>query len=98
MGFHHIKRDLGKAVRRAGISSEVSAAAVVEASRRAILEVMGKELGGLIEPLHIRNGTLTVQAPSAIIIQEAKFKEHEIIEKTNALTGGKSVRRLLYLI
>ena len=98
MPFEHIKRELNRAVRRAGIGGEVTAAMIVEASRRAILEVMGKKIGNDIEPLFIKNGTLTVQVSSSIVAEELKFRALEVIEKTNKFLGKEEVLRLSYRI
>lgn len=90
------KEDLLRAVRQAGIGSEVEAAEVLDVCTKALVEMFGEETAKELQPLFFRNNTITIKASSSIIAQEVKLRELELFRRINKNIDSKKVEHLLW--
>ncbi len=59
-------------------------------------EAIGEEAAKQIKPLYFKNGILTVACLSSLAMQEAQYREQEIVDKINKELEGEVVRKLNY--
>jgi hypothetical protein len=94
--MHDLKSLLDKSIKKAGIVRQVEANLIVEEAREVIGNIISPELAGKIEPLYVKNRSLTVRSSSSIAKQELKFKEEELIHRLNDKFNEKLITKVKY--
>jgi hypothetical protein len=94
MTFYPISRIIPKAIQKAGIDSQVSAARVVEEARKVILRLWGDERARFAEPASFREGTLNVAVRSASAAHTLRTMETRIVNEINRMLGQKKVKTI----
>ena len=92
------KNDLMKAVRKAGISSEVEAASVLAIFQAELKKVCGSDLAGEVRPLCLRVNTVTVEVRSSLIVQEVSFKEQILLAAVNRQLEQVKVNKISWRV
>ncbi len=93
MPFQPIGSILSRAIRKAGITEQVTAAQVLEETKKTLQRLWGEEKAAWIEPLSFREGLLRVRSLSAAATQEWKMTEIRILNEVNRVLGSRIVQR-----
>ncbi len=84
MPFLPLKDLLPKAIRTAGISSQVQAAVVLEIFERVLPDVVPPQVASRARAVRYQDGHVTIQVRSSAMAQELKGREADIIQRVNA--------------
>ncbi len=79
------------------LKRQVEATQVVELAK-GVFEEMFQELAIHINPLFLKNRTLTVSCTSSVVAQEIRLRQNEIVRQLNEKFGKQEVDRIRYLI
>lgn len=85
MKDHHLNTSTGKQLDEQ----------VIEVAKAVCLSLFGENK---VNPLFLKNRTLTVSCPNSIIAQEVQIHQLEIVDKINLKLGKKEVDRIRYLL
>ncbi|RJR31618.1 DUF721 domain-containing protein [Candidatus Parcubacteria bacterium] len=97
MTFQKLENLLPKAIRKANIEKQVTAAIVCNDFTMVVEAVIGKNVAAKARPLHIKNGILTVAVLSSVLAQEIKLHEPLILEKLNEGRKDK-IERIRFIL
>jgi len=97
MALYRIGNLLPGMAKRAGISKQLEASMICEATDKEIERIFGKEMGGRGRALYFKDSTLTMAVLSAAMAQEIRFREKEIMTGLNQRFGTGKIRRVRYL-
>lgn len=89
-----LKQTLGK---HTSLRKQVEASQVVEYATQVFTELFPAELATHAKPLFLKNRTLTVTCSSAVLAQEIRLRQQEIVENINKKLGKQEVDRIRYL-
>lgn len=81
--LNSIGSDLLKSVAKAGITKQVEAVRVCDLWAERVVSIFGPQVADKSQAVHFRNGVLTVAVLSAVLAQEFRFKEEELIAELN---------------
>ena len=70
---------------------------LLECAKKSLEEVLG-ETANKIDPLFLKNRTLTVACANSNIAQELREAQEEIVLKVNKMLGEEQVDRIRYLL
>ncbi|MBU2542909.1 DUF721 domain-containing protein [Patescibacteria group bacterium] len=70
---------------------------LLDCAKKVLLDVLG-ESGEKIDPLFLKNRTLTVTCANLEIATELRLKTDEIVAKINEKLGKNEVDRIRYLL
>lgn len=94
MSFEPISRYLPRAIQNAGIVKQVTAAQVLEKTKKLIERLWGGEKSGYTQVISFSDGTLKIQAKAPAAAQELKLWQTRLINDLNRELGSKMVRSL----
>ena len=98
MTFYDLKFLLQKNIAQAGLKKQVDAVNVVELFNAAAPRIIGARLARETQALFIRNGILTIQCTSSVVMQEAQYRQRVIISSLNQKIGREAVRGMRYTL
>ena len=70
---------------------------LLECAKKVLEDVLGKTADN-IDPLFLKNRTLTVTCSNSDIAQELREAQEEIVTKINKMLGENEVDRIRYLL
>ena len=70
---------------------------LLECAKKSLEAVLG-ETSKKIDPLFLKNRTLTVTCGSSALAQEIRLNQAQIVKKINQKLGKKEVDRIRYLV
>lgn len=94
MPFEPVSRILPKAIQKAGISRQVTAARVLEEWATVLKQLWGEEKAAHIEGVSLANGTLKLRSRSGVAAQELKIWEARLVNQLNRELGSRIVEKL----
>ncbi len=98
MAFSSLGDTLRKSIRAAGIEPQVLGAQTIEHFGKVSEEILGKAVAAKVSALYVKNKTLTVGVSSAVVGQELKLHEREILQKLNTDPAHPHIERLRFLV
>lgn len=98
MAFSRLGDTLRKNIRAAGIEPQVVGAQIVEHFHKVAVEIFGPSTADRMKAMYLKNETLTVAVLSAVVGQELKLHEREILDRLNGTTEKKQVERIRFLV
>jgi len=94
--FYDLKSLLHKNISQAGITKQVDAVNIVTLFNNLAPRVLGERLARETQALFIRDGMLTLQCASSIVMQEVRYRERAVISALNKATGKEVVKQVRY--
>lgn len=91
MAWLSIKSIMPAAIRKAGITQEVTAVRVLETAARILASLWGEERGALVAFVAWNNGTLKAQTASPAAKQTLSKQKTQFLNDINHDLGEKSV-------
>jgi len=92
--FEPLSRILPKAINRAGISKQVTAARVVEKAAHVLRALWGEEKAAHVEMVSFKDGVLKLKTHSGPASQELKLWELRLVNQMNRELGSRVVQKL----
>lgn len=80
------------------LGRQVQAGLAVEAANDFIKSEWGQKALDLAKGISLKRGTITIAAANAIMSQEIKFKQKEIMDFINKKIGQSAVKKLVIII
>ncbi len=96
-GFTPIKYTLNRNIQSTGLQDQVDGARVIELFSSVVKDVISESIASQVKGLYLKNRTLTVSVPSAVIGQEIKLHEAQIVQALNEKMSANVVERLRFL-
>ena len=96
MTFYDLKSLLNRSIAHSGIKKQVDAVNVVELFNALAPRLLGVRLGKEVQALFIREGALTLQCTSSVVMQEVRYRERVVVNALNARLGREMVRQVRY--
>lgn len=94
MAFQSIRRILPKAIQKAGIDSQVSAARVIDDACKSIIRLWGEERASFVEPVSFHDGTLNVIVRSASAAHALRTMQSQWVNEINRTLGQQRVKKI----
>lgn len=92
-----LKSLLPQALKRYKIASQVEANFVLEEFKKIARDIVGPELAKDIEPLYVKNNTLTVKVRDASLMSELRLYSSQIIEYLEDKLRKKAVEQIRFV-
>lgn len=92
-----LKSILPQALKRYKIASQVEANFVLEEFKKIAGDIVGPELAKDIEPLYVKNNTLTVKVRDASLMSELRLYSSQIIEYLEDKFKKKAVEQIRFV-
>jgi hypothetical protein len=94
MSFEPMKRILSRAVQRAGLETQVSAARIVSEAEEALIRLWGTERASYVSVVSAREGVLKVRVLSPAAAQTLKKDEVAWMNEVNRAMGERRIHRI----
>ncbi|MDO9399120.1 MAG: DciA family protein [bacterium] len=92
-----IKTLLEKTIKKHGFGKKIAEKKVKEIFSKVVERLFDSGLAYRVNPMHIKDGYLTVASLSATSIEQIKIKEKKIISKINEELAEEIVKKICYL-
>jgi predicted nucleic acid-binding Zn ribbon protein len=93
----HLKRLLGKAIRKTGVARQIQAALILDEFMKILAEELGEKIKENVKPISVQNKMLTVACLSSVLAQEVQLREYKIKNQLNKLFGQEVVERIRFV-
>lgn len=98
MGFTPLRRLLGSAAQRAGITRDLTITRVLRVSRDALADIFGERAPLFAEPVAMRkDGTLVIACRSTVAAQTVRLRERDILARVRAAVPRLHIERLFLI-
>ncbi|OIO19553.1 MAG: hypothetical protein AUJ23_01820 [Candidatus Magasanikbacteria bacterium CG1_02_32_51] len=87
-----------KFIQSGPLKKQLEDSQVVEEAKVVLSNMFGEELALNVNPLFIKNRTLTISCASSAMAQEIRLNQTQIVEKLNKKLGRNEVDRIRYLV
>jgi predicted nucleic acid-binding Zn ribbon protein len=94
--FYDLKSLLQKNISQAGIRKQVDAVNVVSLFANMAPRLLGQRLARETQALFVRDGILTLQCASSVVMQEVRYRERGVIAALNKAAGREAVKKVRY--
>ena len=94
--FYDLKSLLHKNIAQAGIKKQVDAVNIVALFNSLAPRVLGERLARETQALFVRDGILTIQCTSSVVMQEVCYRERAVLNALHKAVGGKAVKKMRY--
>ncbi|MBI5229699.1 MAG: DUF721 domain-containing protein [Candidatus Magasanikbacteria bacterium] len=92
MAMRTLKSMLSLSLNKNGLAKQVTIAQVLAQVRQELAQFLGDGAGELAQPLHLKNGTLTVRCTHSAVAQEIKINEQKILQSLHRQFPGLSIK------
>ena len=96
--FKEVKFIIPKSLSRAGITKQVQSKGILKLIEAEINKIIGKDLGGKLKPLQIKNKNMAIACLSDKAAQKLKVSEKDLINNINKIAEKEIVTKIKYLV
>jgi predicted nucleic acid-binding Zn ribbon protein len=94
--FYDLKSLLRKNISQAGIRKQVDAVNIVTLFNNLSPRALGERLARETQALFVRDGILTLQCTSSVVMQEVRYRERSLLSALNKAAGREAVKKVRY--